>query len=89
MTEVTIEVSSQRQAVLDHRIINRTMTTNVTITMLVSPTITHNRHMRALIVFKLKKMIFNHGQILIHKDIGMRHSIPYDLNVSVFIKRQQ
>ena len=45
--------------------------------------------MLALIVFKLKKMIFNHGQILVHKDIGMRHSIRYHLNVSVFIKRQQ
>ena len=50
MTEVTVEVSSQRQAVLDHRIINRTITTNVTITMLVSRTITHNRHMRALLL---------------------------------------
>ena len=89
MTEVTIEVSSQRQAVLDHRIISRTITTNVTIIMLVSRTITHDRHMRDLIVFKLKKMIFNHGQILIHKDIGKRHSIRYHLNVSVFIKRQQ
>ena len=98
MTEVTIEVLSQRQAVLDHQIINRTTTINVIITeqmitiiMLVCQTATQDRHMLVFTVFKHKKMTFSHGhgQMLIHKDTGMRQSIRYHSSVSVFIKRQQ
>ena len=72
MTEVTIEVLSQRQAVLDHQIINRTTTINVIITeqmitieMLVCQTATQDCHMLVLIVFKHKKMTSSHGQMLI------------------------